>query len=54
MISHGYIHRDIKPANTLIKGPYYKLADFGFAAKVDLVGKNLMKEYVGTPLYMAP
>lgn len=52
MINHGYIHRDIKPANTLVQGEYFKLADFGFAAKVDV--KSVLKEYVGSPLYMAP
>ena len=32
----------------------FKVADFGFATKVDINGKQLMKECVGTPLYMAP
>jgi len=54
LVGHGYIHRDIKPANSLVKGNIHKVADFGFAAKVDITGRQLIKECVGTPLYMAP
>lgn len=32
----GYIHRDVKPENALVKGNVYKVADFGFAKKVDI------------------
>ena len=54
MVEHGYIHRDIKPENALMKNHVAKVADFGFAIKVDIAGMQLMKECVGTPLYMAP
>ena len=53
-MKHNYIHRDIKPENALVKGNVYKVADFGFATKVDITGKQLLKECVGTPIYMAP
>lgn len=54
LVNHGYIHRDIKPANILVKNDIKKVADFGFATKADIKGVKLMKEKVGTPLYMAP
>ncbi|EGR32326.1 protein kinase domain protein [Ichthyophthirius multifiliis] len=54
LISKGYIHRDIKPQNCLIKNNIFKIADFGFATKADLKGRKLLKDCVGTPLYMAP
>lgn len=34
-----YIHRDIKPPNALIKNGVHKVADFGFATKVDVTGR---------------
>lgn len=54
LVNHGYIHRDIKPENSLVKANIFKVADFGFATKVDITGRNLIQECVGTPLYMAP
>lgn len=39
MIKHNYIHRDIKPENALSKNDIYKVADFGFATKADILGK---------------
>ncbi|KAM3130266.1 hypothetical protein pb186bvf_017661 [Paramecium bursaria] len=54
LVKHNYIHRDIKPENALVKGNVFKVADFGFATKVDITGKQLLKECVGTPIYMAP
>lgn len=54
LVSHNYIHRDIKPANSLVKNGIHKIADFGFACEADLTGKALLKECVGTPLFMAP
>jgi len=35
LVDKGYIHRDIKPANALVKGNTFKVADFGFATKID-------------------
>ncbi|EGR31480.1 protein kinase domain protein [Ichthyophthirius multifiliis] len=54
MVSHGFIHRDIKPENALVKNDCFKISDFGFATKADIQGRQLIKECVGTPLYMAP
>lgn len=54
LVQLGYIHRDIKPENTLVKNKVFKVADFGFATKADISGGKLIKECVGTPLYMAP
>jgi calcium-dependent protein kinase len=51
---NNYIHRDFKPENALVKDNIFKLGDFGFATKADLTGKQLLKDFVGTPLYMAP
>ena len=39
LVKHNYIHRDIKPENALVKGNVFKVADFGFATKVDITGK---------------
>ena len=52
--NHNYIHRDIKPENALVKGGVHKVSDFGFATEIDITGRMLMKDCVGTPLYMAP
>ncbi|KRX01734.1 Protein kinase-like domain [Pseudocohnilembus persalinus] len=54
LVELGYIHRDIKPANALINNGIHKVADFGFATKIDIAGRQLIREMVGTPLYMAP
>lgn len=54
LVSKGYIHRDIKPANTLVKNKHYKVADFGFACKADILGRKKMNDICGTPIYMAP
>lgn len=54
LISKGYIHRDIKPANVLVKNNRYKIADFGFACKADILGKKRLTDICGTPIYMAP
>lgn len=54
LVDLGYIHRDIKPANCLVKSDIFKVADFGFATKVDTSGIQRLRDCVGTPLYMAP
>ncbi|CAD8095363.1 unnamed protein product [Paramecium sonneborni] len=54
MTKAGYIHRDIKPENSLIHKNIHKVADFGFATKADITGRQLIRDCVGTPIYMAP
>ncbi len=44
----------MKPANTLIKNKKYKVADFGFACKADILGRKKITDICGTPIYMAP
>jgi len=39
LVELGYIHRDIKPANSLVDKGIHKVADFGFATKVDVTGR---------------
>lgn len=39
LVGLGYIHRDIKPANSLVDSGVHKVADFGFATKVDVTGR---------------
>lgn len=46
----GIVHRDLKPDNVMIKNRTPKIIDFGFARR----GEEWMREYLGTPLYMAP
>jgi serine/threonine protein kinase len=47
LVANNYIHRDIKPANSLIKDGIHKIADFGFAVKVDVKRERKLKEQVG-------
>lgn len=48
------VHRDLKPANILLtEAKEIKIADFGFAVKVESLAKS-SKYNVGSPLYMAP
>lgn len=54
LVHKGYIHRDVKPANTLVKNSHYKVADFGFACKADILGRKKLTDICGTPIYMAP
>jgi serine/threonine protein kinase len=45
LVSINYIHRDIKPANSLIKDGMHKIADFGFAVRIDTVkSERVLKE----------
>jgi len=54
----GIVHRDLKPENLLLKSPYndfdIKLADFGFAKKLNSNGKKSLDTQCGTPGYVAP
>lgn len=54
LVSKGYIHRDIKPANVLVKDHHYKVSDFGFACRADILGRKKLNDICGTPIYMAP
>ena len=48
-------HRDLKPENILLhdkKDLQIKIVDFGFACHID--PGNSLKEFRGTPLYVAP
>lgn len=49
----GLLHRDLKPANIFMKGDVVKIADFGFAVKIEDIKKN-SNYNVGSPLYMPP
>ncbi|CAK58552.1 unnamed protein product (macronuclear) [Paramecium tetraurelia] len=53
LYQNSLIHRDLKPANILLHQGITKLADFGFAKKIDFEN-DLMTSIAGTPLYMAP
>ncbi|CAD8059296.1 unnamed protein product [Paramecium sonneborni] len=53
LYQNSIIHRDLKPANILLHNGIPKLADFGFAKKIDFEN-DLMTSIAGTPLYMAP
>ena len=54
--SHGIVHRDLKPENLLLDGSNFalKLADFGFAARMEAATGGLLYTNCGTPTYMAP
>ncbi len=51
MVDLDYCHRDVKPENTFIHDGVCKVADYGFACKVN--GK-MMTLGCGTPTYMSP
>ena len=53
----GISHRDIKADNILLSGERFdiKIGDFGFSGFINGIDeKNLKKERIGTPQYMAP
>ncbi|KAH8048219.1 calmodulin-dependent protein kinase [Aureococcus anophagefferens] len=62
LTAHGIVHRDLKPENLLLRSDSsdhdFKIADFGLAVVLsrpgDVSGKRLVKEYAGTPGYVAP
>ena len=54
LVKEHIIHRDLKPANIMIHEGVYKIGDFGFAKYVDDRGKQMLKSWVGSPIYMAP
>jgi serine/threonine-protein kinase len=50
---NGLLHRDLKPANIMIDGRgRARITDFGLALRADEAGS--VKEFAGTPAYMAP
>ncbi len=58
MHSLNIVHRDIKLENIMVReqpGGLYllKIIDFGFGQQV-ASSRQLMKEFCGTPCYMAP
>ena len=62
LTAHGIVHRDLKPENLLLRSDSsdhdFKIADFGLAVVLsrpgDVPGRRLVKEYAGTPGYVAP
>jgi len=54
LVDKGYIHRDVKPTNVLLKEKVFKVADFGFATKVDMTGVIKLHDCCGSPMYEAP
>ena len=51
LYERGIVHRDLKLTNLLVSGDCIKIADFGFAVKIE---SNMTNTICGTPLYMAP
>jgi len=54
LVGKNIVHRDLKPANILNHNGIMKIADFGFAKYIDNYNDEVIKTYVGTPLYMSP
>lgn len=53
LAANKIVHRDLKPANVLLNKGRWKIADFGFAKKIEGSIADLTT-VVGTPLYCAP
>jgi serine/threonine protein kinase len=49
----GIVHRDLKPANIFFRDGVLKIADFGFAVKIDKCARPFSYN-LGSPSYMAP
>ncbi|KAL4491134.1 hypothetical protein ABPG73_013203 [Tetrahymena malaccensis] len=45
-------HRDLKPANILLNKGQVKIADFGYAKRIQT--GNVKNTYVGSPIFMSP
>jgi calcium-dependent protein kinase len=55
--ANDIVHRDIKPENIMFvneNSDVIKLIDFGTATKINIKGGERMKEYFGSPFYIAP
>ncbi len=46
------MHRDLKPDNILIHDGRVKISDFGFSRR--LLDNDVLNNFIGTPIYMAP
>lgn len=44
----------MKTANILLSGGEVKLADFGFAKRIQPNNKSVLNTYVGSPIFMSP
>ena len=53
LYANNIVHRDIKPDNILLKNGVPKIIDFGFAKTIS-GPHEMMRDHLGTPLYMAP
>ena len=54
ILSKSIMHRDLKPENIIYHNEKITLIDFGFACRISKSDDKLLKERVGTPIYMSP